>query len=60
MSAIVRFPVNGPHLGPSGMLLWSFLAFSIAADRYRSDKYLLAQDYHLSLIEIDLENKSEL
>ena len=60
MSAIVRFPVNGPHLGPSGTLLWSFLAFSIAADRYRSEQYLLAQDHHLSLMEIDLENESEL
>ena len=35
MSTIVRIPVNGPHLGPSGAMMWSFLALALAAERYR-------------------------
>ncbi len=56
MSTLVRFPVNGPHLGPSGTLLWSFIAFSLAANRHRSHQHLL-QNRQLAAMEVDLENE---
>jgi hypothetical protein len=35
MSTIVRVPFNGSHLGPSGALMWCFMALALAAERYR-------------------------
>jgi len=59
MSTIVRFPVNGPHLGPSGVLLWSFLAFGIAAERYRKQQQL-NQINHQILMSIQAEEDPEM
>jgi hypothetical protein len=41
ISALVRFPVNVPMLGASGLLLWSFLGIGLAGVKYHQQQRLL-------------------
>ncbi len=56
MSTIVRIPVNGPHLGPSGAMMWGFLALALAAERYRvyeANIKLIEEENYLAQLEAD-------
>ncbi len=54
MSTIVRIPVNGPHLGPSGAMMWGFMALALAAERYRvyeANLKWIKEEYYLAQLE---------
>ena len=56
MSTIVRIPVNGPHLGPSGAMMWGFMALALAAERYRvheANIKLIEEENYLAQLEAD-------
>ena len=58
MSTIVRIPVNGPHLGPSGAMMWGFLALALAAERYRvyeANIKLMEEEHYLAQLEADAD-----
>jgi hypothetical protein len=60
MSTIVRFPVNGPHLGPSGAMMWGFLALALAAYRYRlyeAELRLAEEQEYLAQLEAESEGQ---
>ena len=45
ISALVRFPVNVPMLGASGLLLWSFLGIGLAGIKFYRWQHLRAQHF---------------
>ncbi|WP_373545967.1 O-antigen ligase domain-containing protein [Chamaesiphon sp.] len=45
ISALVRFPVNVPMLGASGLLLWSFLGIGLAGIKFNRWQHLHAQHF---------------
>ena len=58
MSTIVRIPVNGPHLGPSGAMMWCFLALALAAERYRvyeANLKLIEEENYLAQLEANAD-----